>query len=342
MPKIRLRYAGLIAFVTHIVGIFTGFLFVTIITRRLPIYEFGLWVWISRLIGYFAFPALIINYWVTRYIARGFKVAKTSLLLTTLLASISTIFYLAILPLASKVVNAPQFFFLIATIQVPLTYFIYNLNSISYGTRPQVISYGNLVFEILKVPIAALMVVFFRLSLIGAILAVAFAQICQVLIVYTFIRSEVKGSFDKKLVKLWLKAFWIPMYGEFANFSLTLDVIIIIALISSSVALAYFGAAYTIASLVCSPIYLAYALYPKLLAGGVSKDVEEALKLVMMLAIPMAIGAFIISREILYILNPKYVVAVPVAQVLILYALLCIIASFSGYIILGTEKVELK
>src|SRR5262249_12132803 len=82
MSKIRLRYASGIAFLARIISLFTGFLFTLIVTRNLSVEQFGQWTVISSLVLYGTFPAYIVGYWLTRFAARGEKVATLGLTLT--------------------------------------------------------------------------------------------------------------------------------------------------------------------------------------------------------------------------------------------------------------------
>lgn len=343
LPPIRMRYAGLVGFIIRLLSIFTGFLFITIVTRQLPEAEFGIWVWITRLIGYIAFPVLAVDYWVTRFVARDYRVAKTGLMLTLILSAVATIVYLAISPQAAKISNAPLIFFVISAVQIPLTYIKENFDSVSNGVKPQVTSYGFLAFEVAKVVFAFFLMAFLGPTLISAIVAVAGAQVVNMIVLFRFIRKDLSGSFDKPLAKRWIRISWIPLFTGFSTFFLsTFDVSIVIGLSASSLILANYGVAYVFFGIILSSGTLASALYPKLLGGGGGKDIEEILNLTAMFAIPMSAGVFIIARPLLYILNPIYVDAVPVVRILILYAFILVLMNILDFTILGAEKVELN
>ena len=79
MSNIRVTYTGLIALVTSLVGVFTGTVFVIIVTRRLTPDDFGLWTLIGTVISYVLVVEPIISYWTTRQISRGEKTFETEL-----------------------------------------------------------------------------------------------------------------------------------------------------------------------------------------------------------------------------------------------------------------------
>jgi len=285
LPHIRLRYAGLISFSARIIGVFTGLLFITIVTRQLPEEEFGVWVWITRLVGYVIFPVASVSYWVTRYVARDLKVARTGLYLTLIMALIASLAYVAISPLAAQISNAPLIFFIIASVQVPLAYLKENFDSVGSGLKPQVTSYGFLAFEATKVVFAFMLMTLLGPSLVSAIISVAIAQLVNIITLYIFIRNDLDGGFDRQLAGRWLRASWIPLYTGFSAFILLpLDASLVIGLSESSLILAYYGAAYMLYSSILLASALSSALYPKLLAGGGGRDIEEILRLTLMFA----------------------------------------------------------
>jgi hypothetical protein len=140
-----------------------------------------------------------------------------------------------------------------------------------------------------------------------------------------------------------LKVFWIPIYTGFSIFFLaTFDATIVISLSGSNIILANYGAASVFFGIIMSLGPLASALYPRLLGGGGGKDIEEILKLTLLLAIPMCAGVFIIARPLLFMLNPIYVEATLVVRALIFYAFILVMMNILDFVITGSEKVELK
>ncbi|MCP8313667.1 MAG: hypothetical protein H3Z53_04750, partial [archaeon] len=189
MSNIRLRYAGLMAYGTRIMSIFTGLMFSIITTRRLTEADFGIWQLVGLIVSYVLFPASISNFWITRYTARGEKVAKTGLIMNFTIAPIAAMAYiLASIPIAQRI-QSPLTYFLVAGIQVILFYAISTLESIAQGIRPEIQSYGFFVFEVAKVALAIWLVMESRMGVIGAILAIAFAQIAQIFLVAFMIKD---------------------------------------------------------------------------------------------------------------------------------------------------------
>ena len=94
MSGIRVTYSGLISFVFGISSVITGLIFTLIVTRNLTQTEFGTWSLIGGLTSYVLIINPIIAYWTTREIARGNKIAKTSLLSSSSLSILAVGIYL--------------------------------------------------------------------------------------------------------------------------------------------------------------------------------------------------------------------------------------------------------
>ena len=82
MSNIRVTYSGLINFVIGIISVFTGLIFTLTVTRKLPQEELGTWALIGSLLVYATIISPIIDYWLTREIARGKKSGKTGIIST--------------------------------------------------------------------------------------------------------------------------------------------------------------------------------------------------------------------------------------------------------------------
>lgn len=344
MSGIRLRYAGLASFTIRILSIFTGLLFAVIVTRRLDVADFGLWQLISVTVGYGIFPTTIINFWITRDMARGKAIARTGLFATSLLSIGGVAIYLAISKGISLGLDPGTFFFfLLATLQIPIYYLSRTLDSTAYGFKPEVVSYGYMALEISKVIVAFVLLADMRLGLTGAILSVALAQIAQIAILLFFMRKKFHGSVDTRRIKKWLSLSWLPTYSGLASSGgllFTLDATIVALITRSTIPVAIFQIASTVGAMVGYSSALAFALYPKLLGGGGRRESEASIKYVLMFGLPMAVGAMILAPEILFIFRSEYVVGENVLRVMSLGFLIIAITSISDNIILGKEKVD--
>ena len=97
--NIKLRYAGMVNFISNLISVFTGLMFVTMVSRRLTDSEFGLWSFLGVFLQYFIIPSSITNYWLTRYAGRGYRVGKTGLILNSGMMLISFVLFSFLSPM---------------------------------------------------------------------------------------------------------------------------------------------------------------------------------------------------------------------------------------------------
>lgn len=341
--KIRLRYTGLVAFASRVFSILTGLAFVTIVTRNLPLTGFGVWQYISLLISYVIFPSSILNYWVTRDVARGFKVAKINLTMNLAFSLLGFVIFFPISPYVAKTVNADPAYFMIGSLMIPTMYMVSSLEAIAAGCIPHITSYGFVAFEITKVIFGFITILYMKLGLYGAIITILVAYLTQTIFLFVNLRSYIgEGSVNWNAAKKWLRMGWIPLYSSLGGVLAGLDVFIITLLTFSSEPLAFLRASGFISMVISYSGVLASALYPRLLAGGSEKDVETSFKLVLMFAVPSAVGAILLAEPLLHIFNPEYVVAATILRVSTLNIFLGCIGTILNSVVIGTEKVDVE
>lgn len=337
---VRLRYTGLVAFLTRVGSLFTGLAFIVLVTRNLSVLEFGLWQYISILCGYLLFPNMLINYWSTRFTARGYNVGKTHVCLSASFSSAAILAFLAISVWGSKDMTTDVSVFFLASLTIPFLYLSQALEALAYGHRPELPQYGFVVFEVSKITLGIVFVLLLRMGFYGVLISVILAYAVQAAFLAIMQSSFLKGSLDWSIALQWIKSSWLPAYGMLPGTLSSFDALLVTILSGSTEPIAYWKAAQVIFGMVGYSAYLASALYPKLLSGGGSKDVETVLKLVLMFAVPMAIGAFILARPLLSILRAEYAVASDVVKVGVLFALISVVANVFSGAITGLESVD--
>jgi len=340
--EIRLRYAGLVAFSSRIFSIATGLVFVVLVTRRLSPTDFGLWQTISDYLVFFVFPSQVISPWVTRYVARGFDVSKTGMLVN---AGLSLIFFLPasfLAPYMAATSQASVFYYFLGCLSIPLEYAISSLEATASATKPELQSYGFVAFELSKVGIGALTVAFLRLELFGVIMTMFFAKLLQVIFLLFLLRKKISGSFNRGMARKWFSLAWITIYGFTPSLLYSLNTFIWLILTGSTLPRAYMQAPTTIGTIISYSFLLSSALYPKILRGGGGRDVESVLKLVLLFVVPLAVGAFVLANPLLRILREEYAVTENILRVLAVGGIFASVSGVFSTVISGTERVELE
>ena len=340
MSNIRVTYSGLISLVIGLVSVVTGLIFTLIVTRRLTPEEFGTWGLIGGLITYVIIIEPIIAYWSTREISRGIESGRTAVFSSGVFSALGITGYIIIAYVVSFQTDVDLEVLWFASILIPVIFLSRTLTAINLGWKPQVVSYGLLVFEIAKIPIAIIFVYYFDMGIQGAILTTAISHLISIIVLAFFAREKIKGEIKKKFVKRWLKLSWLPMYPSLASLIFTLDVTIFAVITGSVEGLAFWVVAIAISSLVLHSGSFSRGLYSKLLQGGKQEHLQENLIRFLFFAIPLTAISITFAKPGLFALNPIYEIAVPVVIFMTIRALFNTLSALFASSISGIEKVD--
>jgi len=318
-----------------------------VIARRLAVSEFGVWHFLSSALTFFTFTGGFVCMWIIRYTARGHRVAKTGVLINLSLTVPLFLVFLLLSPvlaggLGTEDALSIHYFYLAAPL-IPLMSLMNSLSAVAYGRRPQYEGYGLIVFELSKLLVCLLLLVFFNLGLYGVLSALIAAYSLQCLFYLYNFRDEWREGFKAAYAKKWLLSSWIVFYSAVGSIIIGLDRFFV-GLLTDANSLAMYGAAYNIASLMGLSLFLIRALYPKLLGeedrGKIQESVETSLRFLLMLSTPMLLGSFVLGRQIVTILGSKYLEGLSVFYILALAYFLSCLSSFSTDVIGGVERVD--
>lgn len=342
MSSIRVTYSGLISFIISIISIVTGLIFTIIVTRQLTPEEFGTWGIIGAMTAYMLIFEPIVNNWTTREIARGKESGRTAIFSTGLFSTIAILGYIIIIILFESQTEIDFNILLFGVILIPLAFFRAVLQSIAMGYKPEVRSYGILVFEIVKIPVGLLLIYYLEFGLSGAILTTSISTMSTILVLGIMVQEKFKEKFNIKFLKSWLKRFWIPTYPKISNKIMNMDVVAF-TLIGGSVAdLAYWTAANAISKIVAHADQISSPIYGKLLGGGKVGIVEESLIRTLYFSFPLVAMAIIFAKPGLFILNPLYEIAASVVMILSITVFFQTLNGIFESALEGTEKVDLN
>ena len=306
--------------------------------------EFGVWSFIFYLIGLFTLFGGVFPFWATRFIARGKEGAiKTGVLANIIFSLVAAAIYL---PLAAPVMNAFHisnaylFIYLLAAVQIVNTFLIAAFEGCLRSVKPQVIGYGLLIEEVIKVTLAYLLIVVLNQLLLGAMISLITAASVQAIFYSWLLREELRQTIKWNYLKEWLKSSPVMVYNavgtQLANFALYL-----LVFYAGQGALGNYQAAVTFSTVIGYASSLVFALYPKILAGECPVDVAASFKTMLMLALPIAAVAFTIPRSLLTILNTSYAAASPILMLLTVDALVVLVSQFYTQYLLGIETVDI-
>lgn len=341
MTKIRATYSGLIGLATGLITVFTGLIFILIVTRSLTPEELGTWGLIGGLVTYVIILEPMISYWSTREIARGTESAKTAVFSSTIFSFVGILAFLLIAFLVSEPTDTSTDILFFAAIMIPFSFLNRTLSAISIGWKPQMNSYGLLIFDISKISAAIIFVYYMELGVYGAILSLVIAHIPSIIFLAIASKSKLKNSFNKKFLKNWLKRAWLPSYIKSTNI-VVLDILVFSLITGSVVGLAYWVAATTIGTAVRHSGQITRAVYPALLSGGPREHLQENLMKLFLFLFPFMALSLAFAKPALFIINPIYDVAATVVVFITIRTVLKIIGSALSSSLQGIASVDTK
>jgi len=342
---IRTQYAGFVLFFAKLLTVATGIIFTLMVARSVSQADYGIWGKINTvIIPYFTLLAGAIPFWVTRFVARDREGAvKTGIFANVVIAAIATLAYVILMPFLVPWFGLENFIMLyaIAGVQIIEAYLIAVLEGCIQAQRPHLVGYGLFISEVCKVLLASVFIIGLQLSLLGAILSILAAFAIKIAIYLKVMFKELRNRMELSYIIEWIKG------SSFNIFNLTGNIIAgtifaMLAIYGGDIGTSYYLAALQIANIITYSSFLAFALYPKLLAESKMEDTTACLKMVLMFAIPMTAGVMAIPAAFLVILQDIYGAAAPVLIILAIDSLILTISSILTSVLYGIEKVDEK
>ena len=341
--QISLRRTGLVVFGARIASIFTGLVFLVMMTRNLSAQQFGLYEVITDLVAFSAYPAGFAAFWATRDIARGKMFGKTAVVLNIILSALGILLYLALSYFsASRIPSANLVTLLFAILLVPIAYFSQAANAIVAGHRPVVLGYAVIFSEVAKLAVGYPLLVVFKVGIDGVIVAVMVANLAQSIASVALAGDSMSSPVNLEQGRRWLTHAWLPMLTTLPYMLGIADTFVASLADGNTVLTGHYQAAFSVATLAGYSLYLASAMYPLLLRGGADDVTAMTLDLALAFGIPMAVGAAVLASPILHLLNStsQYLDASTALAILAMAALANTVTSFFDQILLGKDRVD--
>jgi hypothetical protein len=347
--EIRLQYSGFVIFLAKLLNVATGLIFQLMLGRAIAANspEYGIWANINDILLWFTLLAGVVPFWVLRCVSRGKQgAAKTGFVTNLLIATVSTVAYLALIPfiLSALGISADYLtFYLVVSIQIAELYIMTVFESCLQACTPHKVGYGAIIQQVIKVSLGYVLIMQFGQPLMGAVISISIAITVQMGYYYTLLAEELKQQVQWGYVKEWLKASAANIYNVVGNQLINL-VFIMLFYYGEAGGREIYYAAGTMANVIAFSGFLAFALYPKLLAEKKSEDITSALKMVLMFALPMTVGAIALSNSYIVLLRESLLEIYPgagvVLVVLALDAFVTVVSGIYGSVLFGFETVD--
>lgn len=339
--KVRLRRASLILYIMNVAGAAFSFFFITILTRKLSIEDYAVWIMILRYIGYVSVPSVIFSYWITRDISRGKNTSRTGLFFSVAMGAASVPIYLALIYLFSTGFDQPIIPLALSSLALFMDYITSALASTSSGYKPEIMGYGSFVMKAGQALSGFVLLGVIASGLVGAIIALLIGKVLMNLTYLAMNRTVLgESKFDGGVIRSWLRASWLPLFGSVAGMLYTLDVLVVNLTYGSEVPIAYYGMAISVIGVITYAIVVSSSFYPKVLCKRNLEDLEEALWLTLLLSVPTVGIIITYASPVSAIFGLKYLPAAFGLQVISLAAITQMIFVLASTAYTGLEGAD--
>jgi hypothetical protein len=350
--ELRLQFSGFAVFAAKLVSVATGFAFQFMLARAIGgSSESNIWFNITDVVTYFTLLGGVVPFWVMRYIARGKEgAAKTGIATNFIIALIFAVAYLAMAPLILSTLGITANYlvlYLVASVQIVELYMLNVLESCLQAVAPHVVGYGLVLQQVIKLGLGYVLISLLNTPLLGAVVSVLVSFGVQAFYYYALLHQGPAEKIDWGYIKDWIKSSPATIYNVLGTQLLSFVLLLLYNFGSNSNpdligARGYYGYAAQIAQIVAYSSFLSFALYPKLMAERKGEHITSSMKMVLMFAIPMTVGAVALSDSYMGLLNPDLRAASGVLVILAVDALVSAVSGLYSSVLFGVETVDQK
>jgi hypothetical protein len=254
----------------------------------------------------------------------------------------ATLVYLLLIPLITSALGIGATYlpiYFIVSIQIIELHSIAVLEACLQARVPQNVGYGLIVQQVCKVILGYLFIVQLNQLLLGAVVSTIAAFALQTVYYFRLLAPELKKRIKWEYLKEWLKGSLVNIYNVAGN-QIAAYIFILLFAYGGEGARGRLGAAAIVVNVITYSSFLAYALYPKLLAERKPEDITTSIKMVLMFAIPLTIGAIALSDSYITILTETYRDAAPVLIVLAIDSFVSVVSGLFSNVLFGVETVD--
>jgi len=341
---LRLEYSGYVIFAAKMVSVATGLVFQFMVARALDRTEYDLYFnALTDVAGIFALLAGVFPFWAMRFAARDREGAvKTGVVANLGISAGAALIYVLLIPLILPALGISAAYlpvYYIVAVQIVEMYSIAGLEACLQARIPRKIGYGLLIQQFCKVIVGYVLIVLLGQLLIGVAVTTIIAFALQTGYYLRLLADELRQRFRLEYVRQWLKGSVINIYNV-AGGQLATVVFIMLLAYGGEGARGKLGAAAIIVNVITYSSFLAYALYPKLLTEKRSEDITVSLKMVLMFAIPLTVGAIALADSYVTILKPDHSDAGPVLIFLAMNSFVSVVSGLFGTVVYGFDTVD--
>ncbi len=345
--RTRVKYSIVINYLSHALKLVLSIIFTIILTRRLPIEEYGLW---ATILGVEGILLTLNNLWMwlnVRFYVRG-KVdyLQTSFALTILYIPISVSIFMFIGLCYNNVLGWGLQYFIFASLLLVSDTIVFFYRSLSIAVRPYLIGYGNIVRDIARVLGIYILVYVLSFTLFGALMSVLLASIatCLLYVIYMLhIGLKIPSPrINTHYLKIVAKNIYIPLLAIMSWVIGGAEKPLVTAISSGTQLTAFINVSSIPRSIiVAGGTAFTYSIVSKLLSNPSRNDIEDLFRITFILNIGLTGLLAVMSQPVLSLFNPAYLVVVPLFLLYLLDSLFLVFAEIFGTVARALEKKDL-
>ena len=343
------RRTGLIVFSSRMVSVFTGLIFLVMITRWLSPDQFGLWEFILDLVIFSSFPVGLFTYWATREVARGAMIGRTTQVLSLMLSAVGALLYLLLSLGTFSWVGSSLAPFLVGLMLIPLSFWVLSTQAVVVGHNPVIGGYATIISELAKLAVAYPMLYIFHMGINAVIIAIGVSYFAQAGFSTILLGDVAGGPVELSKGREWLKDFHVPALFALTNVLVIADTFVASIGQGGTSLAGFYQAAFQIGSVVTYSTSLSVALYPLLIRGqsGTPSRLQQSLpgqvlEFSLLFGAPMATGIIALAPKILYLLKPVYVSSTGALVLISLTGVAGLVSSVLDASLMGREDADLN
>ncbi|MET1160001.1 MAG: hypothetical protein ABWW65_03480 [Thermoprotei archaeon] len=345
---VRVRYSTIVNYVSQIYRLLIAIGFTVVVTRKLSVVEYGLFTTILGLTSVLGSFYSVWCYWATRYYARGRRdLASTAFGLNLLYAPIASLLMILLGTYYSRILGWGYEFFVLGALIPLIASANQSFRSIVNSTKPYINGKTSIIRETIRFIAAYILVVILSYKLLGAVLSLVIALSSASIAYYVFMRGEgidiPRPGIRRKYLLVLVKNSYIPvlitLYSMFTQFERPL----LTALTASTLAAAYLGVSYIPRSVVLqSTGAFTSGLSARLLRIPSKEDIEEVLRISMVINIGMVFLLIVMAKPILSLFRYEYIEASLLFILFSIESFLMVLAGIFSSIATSLERADLE
>ena len=348
LASIRVRYSTIMNYVSEMYRLILAILFTLVIVRKLTVAEYGLWTTIMSVISILTGVHNIWCAWSLRFYARKrYDMVSFAYALTLVYAPISLAVLLLVGYFYSGILGWGFTAFVLASLMLISESFNVFLRSLILGSKPYIEGRVLIVRVTIRLIVAYVLVVILHVGLPGVILAVITCSSSVALLRYVVMRwnriTIPRPRLEYEGISKLLKNSYISLMMYLSSLVVNLDRPVVTALTSATDLTAYLGVAYIPRNVIVrSSGALSSGLVSKLLRVPSPRDVEDVLRIALVLNIGMISLLIMLAKPILSMFKVAYVSAWLLLVLMGIESLIYTLSLLFGNVASASETADLR